>query len=316
MAATHVLEPEAQTLVADTKNPPFIFQLGPEKGNKLFDEIQSAPVDKVDVDIEDADVPGGPTGTVPVRIMRPKGATGPLPALLYIHGGGWVFCNTHTHDRLIRELTAGAGVALVFPSYALSPAAKYPTAIEQNYAVLEWIAKSAAPQRFDSSRIAVMGDSVGGNMAAAAAIMAKQRGGPKLACQLLAYPVTDANFDTASYKEFAIDHLLRRDGMQWFWDQYTTDPKQRAEITASPLRATVEQLKGLPPALVITAEVDVLRDEGEAYANQLRSAGVPVRAARFQGTVHDFIVVNALSPSQATRGAIQLAIAYLLEKLA
>ena len=311
MPSKYTLEPEAQKLVDDTSKPPFLFQLGPEKGNRLFDEIQAAPIDKAEVEFDDFEVPGASSGKVPVRIMRPPGAKGPLPVILYIHGGGWVFCNAHTHDRLIRELTVGTGAAVVFPSYSLSPSAKYPTAIEQNYAVLQWIAADGIKHGLDGTRIAVMGDSVGGNMAAVAALMAKQRNGPRLVRQVLAYPVTDARFDTGSYEEFAVDHLLRRDGMQWFWDQYTTDPAQRAEITASPLRATLEQLRGLPPALVITAEVDVLRDEGEAYANKLRGAGVPVQAARFQGTVHDFLVVNPLAGSQATRGAIALAIAYL-----
>jgi acetyl esterase len=153
----------------------------------------------------------------------------------------------------------------------------------------------------------VVCDSVGGNMSAALTLMAKERGDVPLLQQVLFYPVTDANFDTGSYHQFAEGYFLRRDGMQWFWDQYTTDEKQRAEITASPLRATTEQLTGLPPALVITGEADVLRDEGEAYANKLREAGVPVTAVRYQGIIHDFVMLNALRGTHAAEAAIKLA---------
>ncbi|MFD4948844.1 alpha/beta hydrolase, partial [Streptomyces sp. NPDC058409] len=154
---------------------------------------------------------------------------------------------------------------------------------------------------------AVAGDSVGGNMSAALTLMAKERGDIPLVQQVLFYPVTDANFDTGSYHQFAEGYFLRRDGMQWFWDQYTTDEADRAQITASPLRATTEQLTGLPPALVITGEADVLRDEGEAYANKLREAGVPVTAVRFQGIIHDFVMLNTLRETHAAQAAITLA---------
>jgi acetyl esterase len=195
--------------------------------------------------------------------------------VVYTHGAGWVFGDVHTHDRLVRELTTRAEAATVFVSYSLSPEASYPTAIEQIYAVVEWIVSHGADHDLDPSRIAVAGDSVGGNMTAAVTIVAKRRGGPRIAGQLLYYPVTNAAFDTGSYHQFATGYWLRCDAMQWFWDQYTTDPAQRAEITASPLRATADELAGLPPALIINGEADVLRDEGEAYAAQLRAAGVP-----------------------------------------
>ena len=208
-----------------------------------------------------------------MRLLRPEGRRGALPAVLYIHGAGWVFGSKHTHDRLIRELCAGTGAVVVFPSYDLSPGARYPRAIEENYAVLAWLADHGAEGDIDASRIAVAGDCVGGNMAAAITLMAKERSGPKLAAQLLFYPVTDASFGTASYREFAEGYYLRRDGMQWLWDQYSRSDDERGQITASPLRATLEQLSGLPPALVITGEADVLRDEGEAYAKQTAPGG-------------------------------------------
>ncbi|WP_327229474.1 alpha/beta hydrolase [Streptomyces murinus] len=302
-----VLEPAAAEFAAATAKPPFLFDLPPAEGRKAVDEVQSGDIEKPAVDEEWITVSGGPTGSVRARIVRPAGASGSLPVILYLHGAGWVFGNAHTHDRLVRELAVGARAAVVFPEYDLSPEARYPVAIEQNYTVARWVVEQGATKDLDGSRTAVAGDSVGGNMSAALTLMAKERGGPALVQQVLFYPVTDANFDTPSYHQFATGYFLRRDGMQWFWDQYTTDATDRAQITASPLRATTEQLSGLPPALVITGEADVLRDEGEAYATKLRAAGVPVTAVRFQGIIHDFVMLNALRDTQAARTAIELA---------
>ncbi|WP_406257897.1 alpha/beta hydrolase [Streptomyces nigra] len=306
-----VLEPAAQAFAEATAQPPYLFDLGPEAGRKAVDEVQSGEVAKPDVDEEWLTVAGGPTGEVRVRIVRPAGATGTLPVIVYLHGAGWVFGNAHTHDRLVRELAVGAGAAVVFPEYDLSPEARYPVAIEQNHAVARWVVAEGAGHGLDAGRIAVAGDSVGGNMAAALTLMAKRRGDVPLVAQVLFYPVTDASFDTESYHRFAEGYFLRRDAMRWFWDQYTTDAAERAQITASPLRATVEQLTGLPPALVVTAEADVLRDEGEAYANKLREAGVPVTAVRYQGAIHDFVMLNALRGTRAADGALKQAIGVL-----
>jgi acetyl esterase/lipase len=302
-----VLEPAAAAFAEATANPPYLFDLPPVEGRKAVDEVQSGDIAKPDVDEEWVTVSGGPTGTVRARVVKPAGTEGTLPVILYIHGVGWVFGNAHTHDRLVRELAVGAGAAVVFPEYDLSPEARYPVAVEQNYAVARWIVTDGAAKGLDAGRIAVAGDSVGGNMTAALTLMAKERGDVPLVQQVLFYPVTDASFDTGSYHQFAEGYFLRRDGMQWFWDQYTTDEKQRAEITASPLRATTDQLTGLPPALVITAEADVLRDEGEAYANKLRAAGVPVTAVRYQGVIHDFVMLNALRETHAAEAAITMA---------
>ena len=310
-----VLEPAAQAFAEATADPPYLFDLGPVEGRKTVDEVQSGEIEKPDVDIEDTIVPGGSSGEVSVRIMRPRGATGPLPVVIYIHGAGWVFGNSHTHDRLIRELTVGANAAVVFPNYSLSPEARYPTAIEESYAVLRWVADHGADEDLDASRIAIAGDSVGGNMTAALTLMAKERSGPSLVAQLLFYPVTDASFDTDSYREFATGYFLRRDAMRWFWDQYTTEEAQRDEITASPLRATTEQLAGLPPALVITAEADVLRDEGEAYGRKLRAAGIDVTATRYEGVIHDFVMLNALRETNGAGAAINQAIGFLGARL-
>jgi len=311
-----VLEPAAQEFADATARPPYLFDLGPVEGRNTVDQVQSGEIAKPAVDVQDTTVPGGPSGAVSIRIMRPKGSSGRLPVILYTHGAGWVFGNAHTHDRLIRELTTGTGAAVVFTNYTLSPEARYPTAIEEIYAALTWVAAHGSEQDLDGSRIVVAGDSVGGNMTAAITLMAKQRSGPKLAAQVLFYPVTDASFDTGSYHQFAEGYFLRRDAMEWFWHQYTTDENERNEITASPLRATREDLAGLPKALVITGEADVLRDEGEAYGRKLRAAGVDVTATRYEGIVHDFVMLNALRSTNAADAAITQAITYIRTALA
>jgi acetyl esterase/lipase len=214
----------------------------------------------------------------------------------------------------VRELAVGTGAAVVFPEYSRSPEARYPQAIEECWTAAAWVAAGEAAG-LDGSRMAIAGDSVGGNLAIALTLLAKQRGGVAFRQQVLFYPVTDANFDTGSYLQFAEGYFLRRDAMQWFWDQYTTDPAQRAEITASPLRASLDELAGLPPALVITGEADVLRDEGEAYAAKLRAAGVSVTAARYQGIIHDFVMLNALRGTHAASAAIAQAISTLTDAL-
>jgi acetyl esterase/lipase len=309
-----VLEPAAAEFAAATANPPYLFDLGPVEGRKTVDEVQSGEIAKPEITEEWVTVPA-PTGDVRVRIVTPPGVAGPLPVILYIHGAGWVFGNAHTHDRLVRELTVNTGAAVVFPEYSLSPEARYPVAIEQNYATARWIGRHGAEHGLDATRLAVAGDSVGGNMTAALTLQAKERGDVHLLAQALFYPVTDASFDTPSYHQFAEGYFLRRDAMFWFWDQYTTSETERARITASPLRATTEQLAGLPPALVITGEADVLRDEGEAYANKLRAAGVPVTAVRYQGIIHDFMMLNALRGTHAATAAIAQASAFLRDAL-
>lgn len=310
-----ILETAAKEFAEATAKPPFLFDLGPAEGRKVVDKVQAGDVVKPAAEVEDITIPGGPLGHVSARIVRPKGASGVLPVVLYIHGAGWVFGNSHTHDRLIRELATGTGAAVVFPNYSLSPEARYPVAVEESYRVAQWVAASGRERSLDATRMAVAGDSVGGNMSAAVTLLAKQRSGPRFVAQVLFYPVTDATFDTESYHQFAEGYFLRRDAMEWFWNQYTTDPAERAQPTASPLRATRDELKGLPRALVITAEADVLRDEGEAYANKLREAGVPVIAVRYQGIIHDFVMLNALRGTVAAQAAITQAVGFLSEAL-
>ncbi|NEB92027.1 alpha/beta hydrolase fold domain-containing protein [Streptomyces bauhiniae] len=312
-----ILEPAARAFADATAQPPYLYQIPVTDGRKAVDDVQDGGETLLStVDEERITVRGGPAGDVHARIVRPRGATGPLPVILYIHGAGWVFGNFHTHGRLVRELAVGAGAAVVFPEYDLSPEARYPVAIEQNYSVAQWIAREGRHKDLDGTKIAVAGDSVGGNMSAALTLMAKERGDVRITHQVLFYPVTDAAFDTDSYAQFAEGYFLRRDAMRWFWDQYTTEESERALITASPLRASLDELAGLPPALVITAEADVLRDEGEAYAAKLRAAGVQVTALRVQGVIHDFVMLNALRQTQAAELAIGLATDTLRKALA
>jgi len=290
---------------------PRIYELPPEEGRALLEKVQESPVDKLPVDIEDLTVDTGQWGSINVRFVRPEGNTDKLPVIFYIHGAGWVFGSAQTHDKLIRELAVRTNSVVVFPEYSRSPEAKYPTAIEQSYAVLQKLSELAESKGLDLSELAVAGDSVGGNMATVMTILTKERQGLPIQKQLLFYPVTDANFTTDSYQEFAENYFLTKEGMKWFWDQYTTDESERSEITASPLRATSEELADLPPALILTGEADVLRDEGEAYARKFRDAGVAVTQVRFQGMIHDFVMVNSLDQTNATRAAMLLATQWL-----
>jgi acetyl esterase len=309
------MEAAAQDFSDATASPPFLYDLGPEKGREVVNQTQAGEIAKPDVTDEWIKVPGGSSSDVPVRIVRPAGATGTLPVLLYIHGAGWVFGNAGTHDRLVRELAVGAGAAVVFPEYSLSPEAKYPVALEECYAVAKWLAEGAAGKGLDTSRVAIAGDSCGGNLAAATTLLAKQRGDIMFAAQLLLYPVTDANFDDGSYTQFADGYWLTRTAMQWYWDQYTNDPTERDLSTVSPLRASEDELTGLPRTLVINGECDVLRDEGENYARHLRRAGVGVTATRYAGIIHDFMMLNALADTNAAQAATTQAAAFLREAL-
>ncbi|MCW8382560.1 alpha/beta hydrolase [Streptomyces justiciae] len=309
-----VLEQAAQDFADATSQPPFLYELGPEGARKVLDDAQAGPVEMPDVDEEWITVPAE-VGDVRARIVKPAGTTGVLPVVLYVHGGGWVLGNAATHDRLVRELATGAEAAVVFVEYDRSPEARYPVAIEQAYATARWITAKGSEKGLDSSRLAVAGDSVGGNMTAALAIMAKQRGDVTFVHQSLYYPVTDAAQDTDSYRTFADGPFLTAKAMAWFWDCYTTDPAQRAEITASPLRASLEELAGLPPALVLVDENDVLRDEGEAYARKLTQAGVPTTSIRYNAILHDFMMLNTVRGTHASTAAIEQAIRTLRKAL-
>ena len=241
--------------------------------------------------------------SVPITIVRPQGATGTLPVFMFFHGGGWILGDFQTHERLVRDLVVQSGAVAVFVNYTPSPEARYPVAINQAYAATKWVAEHGNEIGVDGSRLAVVGNSVGGNMAAVVSLMAKNKQGPAIRFQGLMWPVTDNNFNDGSYNAYPEGHFLTRPMMKWFWDAYTKDPKQRNEIYASPLRASVEQLKGLPPALIQVAQFDVLRDEGEAYGRKLDAAGDEVTTVRYNGTIHDFGLLNALANDAPTKAA-------------
>jgi acetyl esterase len=281
------LDPQVKALLDQMAalNLPAISTLSPEAARQQVEMTRAAaPPGQPVHQVEDRTIPG-PAGEIPIRIYRPAD-DGPLPALVYFHGGGWVICNIGTHDAVCRSLANGSGCVVISVEYRLAPEHPFPAAAEDAYAATRWVVENAAALGVDPARVAVGGDSAGGNLTAAVTLMARDQGGPPLAFQLLVYPVTDASYDTASYTENAEGYMLTRVSMEWFWNHYLRDEADRTNPLASPLRA--ESLSGLPPALVITAEFDPLRDEGEAYADRLRQAGVPVVCSRYDGMIHGF----------------------------
>ncbi|MGW8378209.1 alpha/beta hydrolase [Streptomyces sp. ODS28] len=303
-----VFEPVVQTYLDSIAGRRSLFQMSLSEARKALEARQ----------IPHIEVPGttrqhlrNPQTEAPLTLFRPSPAHGPLPVVLYLHGGGWVAGSHRTHDRIAREVAHGTRAAVAFVDYSLAPESRYPVALEETYAAARWLVKHGAGLGLDPARMAVAGDSAGGNIAAALTLATKADRDIRLAGQLLICPVTGTDFDTASYRQFADGPFLRREAMRWYWDQYAPDPAQRAEITAAPLRATTGHLAGLPPALVITAEADVLRDEGEEYAAKLHRAGVPTTATRYRGVVHDFTIRNALRPARATQAAIDQATTFL-----
>ncbi len=305
--ADPVLEPTTQKFIDSLAGSKPIYTFSPADARNILAGAQKGEVKKLAAQEENKVIKVGPTGSVKLRIVRPEGAKGTLPVILYFHGGGWVLGDADTHDRLVREIANGAKAAVVFVDYDRSPEARYPIAIEQAYAATKYVADHAKEFHVDASRLAVAGDSVGGNMAAVVTLLAKERGGPAIDQQVLFYPVTDANFDTGSYNQFANGPWLTKEAMKWFWNAYLPDEAKRKDPTASPLQASLDQLNGLPPALIITDENDVLRDEGEAYGRKLTQAGVRVTSIRYNGTIHDFVLLNAIAETPAVRGAISVA---------
>ena len=301
-----VLEPITQKLIdalAASGGPP-IYTLDPPAAREVLTKLQSVQVTRAPASVEDTTFPVGPTGATRVRILRPDRVTGVLPVVMWFHGGGWVLGDKETHDRLVREIARGTGAAVVFVDYDRSPEARFPVAIEQAYAATKYVADHGTELGLDPARIAIAGDSVGGNMVAVVAILAKERGGPKIVLQVMYYPVTDASFSEGSYATFHDGPWLSKPEMAWFWDCYLPDRDARRQIKASPLNATPDQLRDLPAALVIVDENDILRDEGEAYARKLIQAGVRVTTTRYNGTIHDFVMLNPLAGTPAVRAAI------------
>jgi acetyl esterase len=281
-----------------------IEQLSPQDARQVLTDAQnSVHVDLSGIETSEKviDVEGT---ELTLHIVKPAGVATKLPVFMFFHGGGWVLGDYPTHERLVRDLVVESGAMAVFPEYTRSPEAQYPTAIHQAYAATQWVSEHGGDIGADGRKLAVVGNSVGGNMAAVVSLMAKDKGGPRITFQALLWPVTDANFDTASYRDLSEGYFLTRNMMIWFWDNYTQDTAQRRETYASPLQAPTDSLQGLPPALVQTAHSDVLRDEGEAYARKLNEAGVDVIAVRYNGLIHDWGLLNPLATVPEVRTAI------------
>jgi len=282
-------------------------QLSPAAARQvLIDAQNSVPVDRLDYSgIEESERTIAQDGeTVRIHITKPAGIGLDAPVFIFVHGGGWVLGDYPTHRRLVRDLVVASGAVAVFPDYTPSPEAHYPVAINQIYATTKWVATHGNEIGVNGKNLAVVGSSVGGNMTAAVVLMAKDKNGPAIKLQVMLWPVTDANFYTGSYKELGEGRFLTRNMMIWFWDNYLPDKKARKEIYASPLQASVDQLRGLPPTLIQTAENDVLRDEGEAYARKLDDAGVPVTLTRYGGLIHDYGLLNPIAGVPAVKMAL------------
>jgi acetyl esterase len=312
-----ILEPTTQAFVdaLNAQGGKPLYELSYADARKVLENAQAIEVTKLPADIEDAILPVGPGGELSVRIYRPKGAKGLLPVVMYFHGGGWILGSKNTHDRLLRDLVNGTNAAFVFVNYTPSPEAQFPAPIEQVYAATKYIAERGKEFGLDSSRLAVAGDSVGGNMVAVVTQLAKERKGPSIRYQVLFYPVTDSSLSQRSYEEFANGPWLTKAAMEWFWNAYAPNRADRNKTMAAPLLATPEQLRGLPPALIVVDENDILRDEGEEYARKLMQSGVNVTAVRVLATHHDFALLNALADTPATRATILLASKKLAEAL-
>jgi acetyl esterase len=319
MADNLVLDPRTQwflDFLIQMKRPQ-VFEVPVEEARTMYVKGQElfAPA-LLPATIEDRLIPAGPRGDVRIRIVRAEQKTGVLPVIMYFHGGGWVLGDAATYDAFIRKVAHGTEAGVVFVEYRRSPEEHYPVPLEECYAATEWIAEHGHKLALDPARLAVAGDSAGGNMATAVCLLAKQRGRPRIAAQVLVYPATGSSFDTPSFLQFGSGHFLTTEASRWFWNQYAPDRSVDKEATACPLNATLDQLKDLPPALIMTAECDILRDEGEAYARKLMLAGVPVTCTRYLGAIHGFLGANALADTPAARAALAQLTAMLKEMLA
>jgi acetyl esterase/lipase len=302
------IDPQIRAFLAElNKDSSPFWQLPQPKPQEILTALQNqTPVDMSGVTTVERTITQDGR-TVKLYVMTPQRVAGKPGVLLFIHGGVWIVGNFQNHQRLLRDLVVRSGQVGVFVEYTPLPKAKYPTQLEESYAALKWVAAHADEFGADGSRIAVAGNSVGGNMTAALALMAKDKSGPKIALQVLFIPATDASVDTESYGEFGTGRFLARDFMKYGWELYAPDEKTRNSHYVSPLRASKEELKGLPQALVITAENDPLRDEGEAYARKLKDAGVEVTATRYNGMIHDFVLLNAIHDLSGVQAALEQA---------
>lgn len=310
------LEPAAEEVCNQSAAYPRIYQIPPKQGRKRLEEAQSTPVYKYPADISTEQVDTGRWGRVRVYFVRPEGVENVRDVIFYIHGAGWVFGSFHTHEKLVRELSARTGSLVVFPEYSLSPEAEFPVAMEQCFCIFSslWSILEGRCKDFNKDTLTIAGDSVGGNMAIAMLLMKDMRGGPNIHKLLLYYPVTDACFNTPSYCRFAENYYLYREGMKWFWQQYAPSTKDRNNILASPLKADVECFRKFPDTMIINGQADVLRSEGEKFGEKLRCAGVNVTVVRVQGIIHDFVMLNALDRTQACRTAMDVSVSWIQRK--
>ncbi len=290
------LDPQAKTVLdqlATLKRPP-MQTLTPAEARAQTLAAPRAPGPQVHR-VAGGKVPG-PGGDIPVRTYTPAGR-GPFPGLVYFHGGGWVICNLDTHDGTVRHIVDRAGCVAVSVDYRLAPEHRFPAGPEDCYAATKYVAEHAGELNIDPKRIAIAGDSAGGNLTAVVALMARDRGGPALVHQVMLYPVIDRNYQTRSYQDNASGYLLTKEMMVWFWDLYLRSPADASHPYAAPIKAA--DLRGVAPATIITAEFDPLRDEGEAYARRLQQAGVPTVCTRYDGMIHGFFgMVEAMDRSR------------------
>jgi acetyl esterase len=295
--------------------PPELEKMPPLEARKVLEGAQASV--KVDLSgIEESEKTINADGyEILLNIVRPEDRPEKLPVFMFIHGGGWVLGDYPTHQRLVRDLVVSSGFAAVFVNYTRTPDAAYPQAINEIYAATKWVAENGDEINVDGKNLAIVGNSVGGNMSAVTTLMAKEKGGPEIKLQILMWPIVDADFETESYQQFGKDRFLTTPLMKWMYDMYIPDPEKRKDIHASPLRATAEQLKGLPPALIQVAESDVLRDEGEAYGRKLDEAGVPATTVRYNGMIHDFGLLNGLAELPQVRSLFEHAGAELKKYL-
>lgn len=315
-----VLDPAAQRLVDALAAPPQLHQLGPHDGRSALVEAQDDTLEGPGVEVAFHVAPVGPVALVGYWDVRP--VTEPAddgqaarPVVVFVHGGRWMFGDASTHGRLIRRLVRASGAVFLVPEYTRAPEGRYPVAVEETYELLVWTHEHAAEMGLDPNRIAVAGDCAGATVATATALLATRRGGPRLRAQLLYYPILDPACDSGSQHRFAADPVLGRDATRWYWRQYCDDPAQLREPGAAPAHAVADDLRGLPPTMIVTAEADVVRDEAEEYAVSLRRAGVPVTAVRYLGVTHDFVSLLPLRAMPAGRAAVAQGAAFLAEQL-
>lgn len=296
------LEPVTAKFIESLKSTKPVYMMTTDEARKALEGATISPIE-IQADVQDLVI----LNNIPIRITRPLNTQNiKLPVVMYFHGGGWVMGNKNTHDRIVRKIAVESNVVVIFVDYTLAPEAKFPTQINQCYDTMVYIVKNADKFNVDVSRLITCGDSVGGNITIAVSLLAKRNNGPKIIMQILLYPVTDSSMMTCSYKEFENGPWLTKKSMEWFFGLYLSNVNDRNNILISPLKATNEELSGLPKTLLIVDENDVLRDEGEMFGRKLMNAGVDVNFIRYLGTIHDFLILGPIKDTPAVKGALNM----------